>query len=409
MNIIHNYKRFENETDEELIFRICKDKESIGSWKQVGDILNELTGNEYTESKYRKQYQSFQKMLDANRELFVDDDKQLAEIRVQIRELEKERKKIQTEKLEYNKWLREEARDELIAEKITDAIKELPKLEVQWGERIYEAYDDSDSERAYALCFGDEHFGVEFDVKGLYGESLNYYSPEIFMDRMGALLLKTIKIIKSENIKLLHVFNLGDSLDGIIRTSQLMKLRYGVIDSAIYYAEFMSNWLNELSKHTHVKYHSTFGNHTELRLISQVKGTFEEENMGKLIAVFIKTRLDDNQNFTYVENPTGLIWARLANNDVLGIHGEIKDMKRAIDEFERIYDVNIDLLLAGHYHHNKCEEVGFKGEVMNIPSIIGFDSFSLKIRKSALPAAKLLVFEHCNGVVADYRLKLHEA
>ena len=37
-------------------------------------------------------------------------------------EATKELKKIQTEKLEYNKWLREEARDELIIQKISEAI-----------------------------------------------------------------------------------------------------------------------------------------------------------------------------------------------------------------------------------------------------------------------------------------------
>ena len=46
------YKRFENETDEELIYRITSDKELIGSWQKVADILNELLGTNYTESKF---------------------------------------------------------------------------------------------------------------------------------------------------------------------------------------------------------------------------------------------------------------------------------------------------------------------------------------------------------------------
>ena len=49
------YKRFENETDEELIYRITSDKELIGSWQKVADILNELLGTNYTESKFRKE------------------------------------------------------------------------------------------------------------------------------------------------------------------------------------------------------------------------------------------------------------------------------------------------------------------------------------------------------------------
>lgn len=128
MIIITSYKRFENETDEELIYRICDSKDRIGSWQDVADIINELTGNDYGESTYRKKYQAFKKMLDANQSKFVDSDTQLKEIQLAQRKLEKARKKLQTEKLEYHKWLREDARDELITEKIGEAISSLPKL-----------------------------------------------------------------------------------------------------------------------------------------------------------------------------------------------------------------------------------------------------------------------------------------
>ena len=34
------------------------------------------------------------------------------------------------------------------------------------------------------LVFGDEHYGAEFELKGLFGEIINSYSPEIFEKRM---------------------------------------------------------------------------------------------------------------------------------------------------------------------------------------------------------------------------------
>ena len=61
MITITSYKRFDDETDEELIYRICKDKDKIGSWQNVADVINELTGNDYGESTYRKNW-----WLDAN-------------------------------------------------------------------------------------------------------------------------------------------------------------------------------------------------------------------------------------------------------------------------------------------------------------------------------------------------------
>ena len=396
-----DYKRFEGETDEELIYRITGEKDKIGSWQGVADILNELLGTEYTESKFRKQRQAFDKMFAANQSKFSDDKAILDDIAEQRRELAKERVKLQTEKLEYNRWLREEARDELITEKICDAVNSLIPLDIP--EHIIPVHNT----RAYALVYGDEHFGVEYELKGLFGDIINAYSPEIFEERMWDLFHQTVEIVQKENIDTLNVFNMGDFSDGIIRVSQLMKLRYGVVDGTIKYADFIANWLNELTKFVRVKYQSTNGNHSELRLIGQPKGTFTEDNMGKVVTEFIKTRLKDNPNFTYIENPTGFIYAQLACNTVLGIHGEVKNMKTAIDEFSRIYNVPIQYLLAGHLHHNKTEEIGVNSEVINVGSIIGVDSYSLSLRKTANASAKLLVFEQAKGKVCEYTLKLN--
>ena len=52
------YKRFENESDDELIYRVTGDKEQIGSWKDVADVLNELLGTDYGESTFRKKRQT---------------------------------------------------------------------------------------------------------------------------------------------------------------------------------------------------------------------------------------------------------------------------------------------------------------------------------------------------------------
>ena len=108
------WNRLDGETDEELIYRICslKGSEGLESWQNIANILNEITGQEYTESKYRKQYQAFQKMLNGNQRLFMNDDSQFAELEVQKRELAKERQKLSDARVDYNRIIREEARKE---------------------------------------------------------------------------------------------------------------------------------------------------------------------------------------------------------------------------------------------------------------------------------------------------------
>ena len=318
MDVI-KFERLQDETDEELIYRICSQKDIIGTWSEVALIINQLTGNDFGESTYRKKFQSFQKMLNANQSKFTDSDEQLKELEFQKRELDKAKVKLQTEKLEYNRWLREEARDELITEKICNAIAALTPMDIP----TY--IEPKHNPRGFALVYGDEHFGIEYELRGLFGDIINAYSPEIFEERMWDLFNQTVEIIDKENIDTLHVFNMGDFNDGILRVSQLMKLRYGVVDGTIKYADFISNWLNELTKYVRVKYQSTDGNHSELRMLGQPKGTFTEDNMGKVVAEFIKTQLKDNPNFTYIENPTGFIYAQVACNTILGIHGEVKN------------------------------------------------------------------------------------
>lgn len=404
---MNEFKKLDNENYHQYIWRIDELVQSgkYKNWKEITSFVNrELFGDDESqyrdESAYRKAVKYARDFYEAG--VFGDnEDEYYQKLQNEKRELQKVKVQVQTEKLEYSRWLREEARDELIAEKICNAISSLPSLDIpQHISPIHNA-------RAYALIFGDEHYGVEYELKGLFGDILNAYSPEIFEKRMWDLFDQTIEIIQRENIDILNVFSMGDFSDGILRTSQLMKLRYGVVDGTIKYADFISNWLNELSKYVRVKYQSTNGNHTELRMIGAPKGTFAEDNMGKIVSEFIKTRLKDNPNFTYIENPTGYIYAELANCPVLGIHGEVKNMGNAIKEFSSIYGIHIQYLLAGHLHHNKAEEVGVNQEVINIGSIIGMDSYSLSLRKTSNASAKLLVFEQDKGKTCEYTLKLN--
>jgi predicted phosphodiesterase len=320
---------------------------------------------------------------------------------MQKRELEKERKKLQTELLEYNRWLREEARDELITEKIIEAIRELSPL------TIPDVIPVIHSSKQGALVFGDEHFGVEFEILGLFGEVLNSYSPEIFKERMYDLLDKTVEIINREGLTKIHVFSMGDFTDGILRVGQLFKLRYGVVQGTVIYADFICNWLNKLTEYVNVEFQMVHGNHSELRMLGQPKGTFKDDNMGLIVYETIKTRLENNPNFSLIKNPTGLIFANIAGFNVLGIHGEVKNMENALKDFSNTYKTQIDFLLAGHLHHWKSETIGVNREVINVPSIIGVDVFSMSLNKTSNAGATFLVFEEGNGKTIEYSIKLN--
>lgn len=324
----------------------------------------------------------------------------IAQLRLEKRGVQIERQKLRDEKLEYNRWLREQSRDELICEKICDAIQSLEPLEMP------SVHHYQSGHREAVFCFADTHYGTEFSIKGLLGDTLNEYSPEIFEKRMLNLLEQLIDTIREKNLTNLRVMSLGDELDGILRVSQLMKLRYGVVEATIKYAEFICNWLNELSKYVYVDFYSVQGNHTELRMLSQPKGTFTQDNMGKVINEFIKERLKNNPNFTFHQNESGLIFENVCGYNILGIHGEVKNMEVAIQKFTNTYNVMIDILVGGHKHHFCAETVGRDRDVISVPSIIGIDDYSMTLGKTSAPGALMFIVESGYGVIEQKKFKL---
>ena len=402
------WTRLENESEEHLLMRLATHKDEIGTWDDIAAIMNELTGKSHTESKWRKDCKAYRQQGINFDDLYEDKSDNISStsssnssIDLQRIELEKERKKLQTEKIEYNKWLRENARDEMIFEQIHNAISQLKPLSYP------PVVNEYAGDKEYLLCFGDTHYGAEFEIKGLSGEVINAYSPDIFERRMWELQAKVIDICGKEEISVLNIVELGDFLDGLLRISQLMRLRYGVVDSTIHYSEFISKWLNNLSAYVKIRYQNTYGNHDQLRMLGQPKNTFTDDNMGKIISAFIKCRLENNPNFEFIENPTSYIYMNLCGYNVLGIHGEVKNMEKSLHEFSKMYGVKIDYLLAGHLHHSKIQDVGSDSKVINIPSIIGTDPYAQSLGKVSDSGANLFVFEEGKGISCQYNIKLN--
>lgn len=98
-----DYNIRDGESILEYEYRICSQKEQIGTWEDVAKIINDTLNQKYTESKYRKRYQEMERA----RNTLSDDD-----IKEQIRELEKAKVKMRDERNEVSRLYREQARRE---------------------------------------------------------------------------------------------------------------------------------------------------------------------------------------------------------------------------------------------------------------------------------------------------------
>lgn len=322
----------------------------------------------------------------------------LSEYDDQLQNLRKERIKLQSEKIELNRNLRELARDEIIIENIRKAILKLPSFDIPEPIKVQHSI------KSYLLCLSDAHFGVSWSIPDFYGVVLNEYSPEIFKTRMLELFSQLVTIIKKEEIKELTIFELGDGINGLLRlNSQLMQTRYGVVESSILYAEYLATWLDSLSHYVKIKLSMVKrSNHNQLRVCNAPKNAFPDEDMSHVINIFLKERLKDNPNIKILDNPTGMCYAQMSTYVCVGIHGESKSMQKTINELSRAYQHPIDYIFAGHKHHSKSEEVGINSEVVNVRSMCGVDPYGLSLNKSSDPGASLFVFEQGKGKIIDY-------
>ena len=357
-------------------------------------VVGEDLYSEESTRRIAKFFSQFIQNLENDEIELIGDKDKAKEIKQLLEELAKERKKIQTANVEYNANLRSEARVEMFNEQVIEAIHNLKPI--QFNKKLY---TKSDPEATAVLCIADAHNGVEINMASLFGEVVNVYSPEILKARLNKLANQVIEDKKRLlDYDKLIVFDLGDAIQGMLRLSDLSKLRTGVLQSAIDYAEMIAQWLVFLSEELEVpiEYVCLGGNHCECRFLEKGRN-WEEENLGLVIQHIIDLRLQNNPNIT-VDPYSEFGFKTVQGVNILAIHGD--DAKNDFDEisyWENYHDISIDILIMGHVHHGEQNTVGYgltgDKEVIKVPSLVGVDSFSKKCRKLARAGAKFMLFE----------------
>lgn len=328
------------------------------------------------------------------------DDSELEKLNEKIRELKIERNKLNVERMENNKTLRDYSRVEMRFEQVENAIKSLNPIIPPVIKNIIS------SKKEAILPITDQHYGKNVLIKGLKGEIINEYNENIFETRMWELLNNTVAIIDKENIETVHTLLLGDALEGVLRQSTLMQLQNGLIDQTMQYAEFMANWFNELSRHCIVDIHYTLGNHSECRVLNSKSGDFPQENMERIIMFYLKTRLKDNPNVIFNDSVAGFVYLNCLGVNVLGSHGKEKNIATALREYSNIYKEDINILITGHLHHNSSVEIGVDTEVIRVRSLCGVDDYAIGLRKTSNAGTSMLIIEEGRGKTITYDIKI---
>lgn len=376
------------------------DEKIISAQQWIVELLGEEYDNVFSDEYVRRAEKIFSAFMNKFTEngdsSFEVEDKETQNLNDLLEQLKEEKLKIQTCNLEYRANERAEARSKLFYETISDAVGRLKPIEFK---RNY--VKDYPVNAEGVLCIADAHNGIEINMNSLFGEKVNVYNPNILKARLQKLLEEVINDKERYfDFDYLTVFDLGDAIQGILRQSDLMKLKMGVIDSALDYAETISNWLVALSEELEigVEYICLGGNHDELRLLNGKKGDFDAENMGKVIREFVSLRLANNPNIK-VAPYSECGFKTIQGINILAYHGDDgKSDSQEISFWENYHQVDIDILLEGHIHHKSENGVGYAlnsgdKEVIHVPSLMGADTYGKKCRVISKAGAKFMLFE----------------
>lgn len=390
-----DYKRYENESDEELIYRVCQDKDKIGSWQQVADILNELLHTEYTESKFRKSYQAFQKMLIGNQSKFVDFDEQKKELEELRESIQNERYKLQATKIEKRRYDRQDSRFDLFFENVEKAKERLepPTLMPTY---------DIDNDKESVVGMGDIHYGAKFKSKN------NEYSRNICKERFEELLGTLSIYIQDNQLSKIKILNVGDTIQGILRMTDLQINDIPILDCVVEISRLLATFLNELSAYCEIEYyHVPMANHTQIRPLGSKASEIATEDLEKVIINYISDLLIANGRVKiYSDLEKDYIDFKAFDFDCVALHGhQVKNAKDIIKDLSNVHRKFYSYAFLGHTHSaNEIivgEEKNNNIEVLTIPSFIGSDPHADSLNVGSKSMVKIYEFDRIHGHIGS--------
>ena len=296
----------------------------------MANIINELTGDDFGESTYRKKYQSFQKMLSANQSKFADSESQLREIEDQIRELERMKIQLRDERRSWNKQNYENSRFDEVMNILVERMDNFAKTDF-----TPHSSPTIDGDKNMIICLSDLHIGQCFS--SYFGE----FNSDIAKERLQKYMNEILNIARDNHVKKAYVFMLGDNISNSLHKTIEVSNKENVIDQLKLSIEYISSFCYELTKHfEHVYLASASGNHSRLQAKDLAQ---HSERLDAFIA------WDVCRTLQYVDNFHSLL-------------------HRSIDD--GIADVNIDgktyLLIHGDY------DTPTKTGYLNLSNIVGF-------------------------------------
>ena len=366
------YKRFENESDDELIYRVTGDKERIGSWKDVANILNELLGTDYGESTFRKKRQIFDKMMAANQSKFVDNNAQLEEINEAKRELAKEKVKLRDERNEYNRLIREQARKESYKDQIIRTIQEYQSEPLDYDyNKKFNGIIKSDNDLLISIF--DVHTGMKTS------NFANEFNEKILKKRLNEYLDKIFEVQLRHGSENAYVV-LSELVNGLIHPTLRIENNQNLIEQFLTIMNYLTDFLAQLSYRFEIVHvYTVLSNHA--RITPNKDESLTGENMDLLAIPFLSAKLQNFDNIIFHENiiEQSIALFKIRNSTIASAHGDKDSPDTVVNKFTLFLNCKPNVILLGHRHTNAMT-TSYDTKVLQAGTLAGSDAYCMDKR-----------------------------
>jgi len=381
-----DYLRQDDESVKTYKIRLFENKElySLTS-QQIADLINKESGDNFSESTYRKWYKAYAEGKYDTEKEFVSGDKIIKEYEMKRVEFEKEKIRYSDQRTAYIKNVRTDARKDELFSIVENTIKNT-KTPLQYKQSEVAV---SDNDLMVSLC--DIHYGIDID------NNWNKYSSDILIVRLQKYLDKILsvqKLHKSENV---YVSANGDLISGNIHIQIQVANKENIIQQVMGVSEVIAWFLNELSSNfKNVYFNVVAGNHSRL---NTKDNSLKDERLDDLIPWYIKARLQTKTNITVLDNniDNTMSLVNIRGKDYLNAHGDYDFSKSMIGNITMMLDKKPYAICTGHLHHNSTNNIQGVKMIM-AGSLMGVDDYCITKRILGNPSQMICV---CNDSGVD--------
>ena len=402
MEDLNILRRNPDESVEEYTDRVCGLKQELRlTWEELKTIINQQTGENRSESYYRKGFQrkyGEQSKQESVLETVSEEAEAKDEFTETLKTIQKEKMKLSEYRVQTNADLRRIAREETckeIAREYAEVMKGKELLSCVHTDKFYR-----DTDKSGILVISDWHYGIEIE------NYWNRYNPEIARERVSTLLDKTVVLCKEYNIVDLRIVNLADLICGRIHLPLRLQSRFDVITQIMEVSEILAEFISTITAHgINVHYYDCIDNHS--RLEPNKNDSLEVETLARITKWYLKCRLGDNDMVWIVDNDFGndIICFDVRGHRVVGVHGDKDSPSKVVDNLTLMTKENFDLVLTAHFHHFSCDEKNQTVVVSN-GSLMGTDEYAKNLRLSAHASQNFIVVSDDCVVDSIHRIVL---